>query len=149
MLENFPFKFEEFNISGNDIPAHVATRILIYHILPVIPVREELGIPMWPSLQSCWRPYKWEIKQGRPGTSEHCFGQLANGSFEMEHKGACDWTCKDFQSNKDKLLASLIKNTEYTRFAVYGTFIHSDYAKTKSGSREVYNEKWVSQYKIK
>ena len=148
MAEIFPFKFEEFIITGEPIPVNVATKIMIHHIIPAVAVREALGLPIWPSLKSCFRPYQWEIKQKRSGDSQHCFGQKKDGTFNEESKGACDWTCKDFPTNKDKLLQALIDNTEYTRLAVYPTFIHGDYAKTKSGSREVFNQDWVTQYKI-
>jgi len=143
-----PFKFQEFNITGDDIPENVATKILVYHLLPAIDVRKQLGVPIFPSQKSCWRPYKWEISKDRDGTSEHCFGQDENGNFNPLSKGACDWTCNNFDKNGKKLLEALIQNTSYTRIAFYKShnFYHCDY-KNKN-SRWVYNEQWVKQYKI-
>ena len=149
MLEHFPFKFKEFNITGNDIPEIVATKILIYHILPAVLVRVQLGMPIWPSLNSCWRPYYWEIQNSRDGGSQHCFGQDKYGNFDRDSKGACDWACGEFNGNKELLLQALIDNTDYTRFGIYGSFIHCDYKKTSSGKRQVYNHMWEKQYIIK
>lgn len=151
MLKPFPFNFKEFNITHDDIPEIVATLILIHHIVPGLIVRHDIGgLAMWPSEYSCWRPYVWEINHKRKGGSQHCFGVDKWGDYDGKSKGACDWTCTDFKKNKDKLLESLIKNTDYTRFGIYSKkgFIHCDYKKTSSGKKQVYNSMWKFQYKI-
>lgn len=133
------FNISEFNISGEDIPQKVADKILHKHILPMQPVREELGIPLFPSLKSAYRSIWWEKTHGRSGSSQHTFIE----------DGATDWTCQDFENNWEKLLASMIKHTKYTRFAIYDGFIHADYKPTKSGKREVYTSNSKSQWKFK
>lgn len=123
------FTISEFNISGGDIPEDVADKILKYHITPMQDVREILGIPIYPSLKSGYRSRVWELQNGRNGNSQHVF----------KGKGAVDWTCKDFKNNKGIFLQKIIKNTSYTRIAVYNTFIHCDYKETASGKRELYS----------
>ena len=132
------FKVSDFNISGEPIPEDIADKILQLHILPAQAVREDLGIPVWPSMKSGYRSASWEKSRGRNGRSQHCF----------EEKGATDYTCKNFKSNSDLLLESLIENTEYTRFAVYSTFIHADYKLTASGQREVFSSDHQSHWKF-
>lgn len=111
------FTISEFNISGQDIPQQVCDKILKYHILPMQPVREELGYWVTPSENSGYRSIQWELDHGRSGGSQHTF----------KGNGATDWTCKDFKNNKDDLLNSIIKHTDYTRMTIYNSFIHCDY----------------------
>lgn len=132
------FKLSEFNISGEPIPEEVADKILHKHILPMQPVREELNIPMFPSLKSGYRSVWWEKTHGRSGGSQHTFIE----------DGATDWTCQDFQDHKDQMLESMIKHTDYTRIAIYDGFIHADYKPTKSGKREVYTSNSESKWKF-
>jgi len=131
------FKISEFNISGNHIPEKIADKILKWHILPMQDVRNEFGKPIYPSQKSGYRSISWELSRGRNGKSQHTFRQ----------KGAVDWTCMHFGLNKDKLLELIIENTDYTRIAVYNSFLHCDYKPTKSGQRELYTSnsasKWV------
>jgi hypothetical protein len=94
-----------------------------------------LGLPIWPSANSAYRPLSWEKEKGRSGNSQHVF----------RGNGATDWTCKDFDDNKFELLKHLINETEYTRFAIYDTFIHCDYAGL---DRWVYDQNWVKQYEV-
>lgn len=133
------FKIEEFVISGDTVPVKVADKILHYHILPCNKVREELGVPMTASQKSGYRSVEWEKSRGRSGNSQHTF----------KGKGAVDWTCNNFKDNAKKMLLSLIDNTEYTRMAVYNTFIHCDYKPTPSGKRELYTSTPDSVWTLK
>jgi len=130
------FAISEFNITGEPIPEDVCDKLLKWHIAPMMDVRNELDIPIWASQESGYRPESWENKRGRSGNSQHCF----------HAKGAVDWTCKNFSYNKNRLVRSIIKNTDYTRIAIYDSFIHCDYKATNSGRRELYlsgsNSKW-------
>lgn len=122
------FTISEFNISDEDIPQDIADKILKWHISPMMDVRKELNIPMWASQDSGYRPVQWELDHGRSGRSQHCF----------KGKGAVDWTCRNFKTNKAKFLKSIINYTDYSRIAIYDNFIHCDYKQTSSGRRELY-----------
>lgn len=139
-----PFKLEEFIITEpKNVSLEIADAIYHNHIIPVLPVRARLGVPMYPSQKSCYRPLWWEKKKGRSGNSQHTFKEIWNFG-----RGACDWTCYDFEKNKKKLLKLLVKHTNYQRFAVYGTFIHADYKHTKSGRRELFESDNNSNWKF-
>lgn len=127
------YKPSDFNISGSSIPESVADKLQKFHIVPMSFVRDDVGFPIWPSKKSGWRPYSWEIRNGRDGDSQHV--------FRLNSKGATDWTCEDFENNKDKLLKSMIENTDYIRICVYGTFIHADYKDVHGGKRVLFNYK--------
>lgn len=133
------FEFKELVITGDSLPIDVAEKLLTYHIIPVSKVREELGVSMTASQKSGYRPYEWEKSHGRSGNSEHVF----------RGKGAIDWTCKNFSSNKQQLLELLVKHTEYTRFAVYNSFIHCDYKPTSGNKREIYTSTPSSKWTLK
>ena len=121
MTDNF--QLEEFNISGGIVPNDIYEKIYTYHAVPMQKVRDELGFGIWPSEKSSYRTLEWELDRGRSGNSQHTY----------KHLGATDWTCKNFAGNKDKLLKSIIKNTDYKRIAVYNNFIHCDYKEGRSG----------------
>lgn len=134
------FKLKDFIIEDSDqISVEVADKIYKYHINPIIPIREKMKLPIWASQNSSYRPEEYEKKKGRSGKSQHCFVL----------KGATDWTCSNFRTNKDILLEEMIQQTDYTRFAVYYGFIHADYKETKSGKRELFesgpDSKWIFQ----
>lgn len=124
-----PYSIKNFNISGEDIPQDVADKIIKYHMYPVWDIAIEMKA--YPSENSSYRSVKWEKSKGRSGNSQHTF----------KGKGATDWTCEDFQNNKDKLLNKLINNTEYIRFAIYNSFIHCDYKDTHDGKRLLFENK--------
>jgi len=136
-MDNY-FKLSDFNISGNPIPEDVADKILLYHILPLNKVRAHLGIPVWPSAKSGYRSLSWERSKGRSGNSQHVF----------KGKGATDVTCEDFDENKGALLDALIKLTDYTRFCMYDSFIHVDYAGLERWVYEDMKGGWVRQFQI-
>ena len=131
------FRISEFNISSKPIPQTVCDKILHFHILPMQPVRDEMKIPIYPSQKSGYRSIAWEKRHGRKGKSQHTF----------KGKGAVDWTCKDFTKNQKTLLRKIIDHTEYTRMAIYETFIHCDYKETPTGRRQIFkstpNSKWT------
>lgn len=132
------FKISEFNISGKSIPEKVADKILKWHILPMQKVRVKFGASIWPSQESGYRSVSWEISHKRNGNSQHTF----------KGKGAVDWTCSDFKNKKQKLLHLIIEQTNYTRIAVYGSFIHCDYKITSSGRRELFSSGFDSKWKF-
>jgi len=129
------FTISELCISDEDIPQHVADKLLKHHILQMNVVREKLGAPIWASQNSGYRPYTWEIARGRSGRSQHTFGD----------KGAVDWTCSDLK----ELFKLLLEHTSYTRIAVYpsdeGNFIHCDH---KASSRQLFLSDSGSDWKL-
>ncbi len=133
-MKNY-FNISDFNISGKPIPEDVADKILEFHIIPGNRVREAINIPMWPSAKSGYRPLEWEKSRGRSGNSQHVY----------KGHGATDWTCADFSKNLDLLLGALIEHTDYSRFAIYDTFIHCDYAGLE---RWVFNNRWERLYEV-
>lgn len=135
-------KLKEFLIDNPaKVDLEVADKLYQFHIIPMQKVREELGVWVTASLKSGYRPQWWEILKNRSGKSQH--------TFIEEHplgSGAIDWTCSDFKANNDRFLELIIEHTNYTRIAIYGTFIHCDFKPTPSGKREVYvsdaNSNW-------
>ena len=126
------FKLYEFLINKpKSITLEIADKLYWYHIIPMIPVRKELNIAITASLSSGYRPKWWELSKKRNGLSEHVF----------INKGAVDWTCFDFENNKDELLRLIILHTQYTRIAIYNSFIHCDYKET-SGVRQLFEYGW-------
>lgn len=128
----------EFNITGKAIPEDVADKLLKWHICPMQDVRDELGYSIWASQESGYRPVSWEKSHGRSGNSQHTF----------KGKGAVDWTCKNFNDNKKEFLKSIIRHTDYTRIAIYNSFIHCDYKQTISGQREIYDSTPDSKWSL-
>jgi hypothetical protein len=132
-MKHIPFGFEEFLITqSKTITVEIANKLMWYHILPMVKVRELLGLAIWASQFSGYRPKWWEFKKNRSGNSQHVFEGL----------GAVDWTCRFFKYNRDKFLKLIIDNTNYTRMAIYDGFIHCDYKATPSGKREIYVNKF-------
>lgn len=136
-MEPILFSLKEFLITQpKNISLEIADKLYKYHIIPMVPVRNELGLPMTASKNSGYRPEWWEKKRKRSGNSQHVFRGY----------GAVDWTCEDFPENKAHLLALIIKHTEYTRMAVYNSFIHCDYKESPSGKREIYESTPKSEW---
>ena len=129
------FTTQEMCITKDPISQDVSTKLWHYHILPMQKVRDIYGKPIFASMKSGYRPYEYELSQGRSGRSEHVF--MGNG--------AVDWRCADMP-----ILIDLIKkHIPYTRMADYGTFVHCDYKATKTGKREFYTVeggKWKFAY---
>ena len=126
---------DDFNIAGEPIPSEIEYKIEDYHIKELEPLTDTLKV--YPSAKSGYRPKSWELSHGRSGNSQHTF----------EGKGATDWTCDDFEDNKDTLLNFLITSTAYLRITIYNTFIHCDYKDTHNGKRLLFesgsNSKWT------
>ena len=141
------YKLEEFIITeSKEIPVDVADKLYIYHIIPMNNVRLELDEPVTASAKSGYRPEEYELSKGRSGKSQHTF------KYDWKRgSGAVDWTCKDFEKNRDRFLNLIIKHTKYTRICVYDTFIHCDYKDTINDRRELFRydgEKWQFIKKI-
>lgn len=138
-MKSIPFSISEFLITQpKTVELDIADKLWKYHIIPMLAVREALGFAIWASLKSGYRPEWYEKSKGRSGTSEHCF----------KEKGAVDWTCFDFETNKDKFLELIIIHTDYTRIAVYDGFIHCDHKPTANGKREIYTSNSRSEWKF-
>lgn len=138
-MKVIPFSTAEFLITQpKALDLDIADKLWKYHIIPMVPVREALGLAIWASQKSGYRPHWYELRRGRSGKSEHCFIGL----------GAVDWTCADIYNNKHRLLDLIIKYTSYTRIAVYDGFIHCDHKPTASGQREIYSSNAQSQWKF-
>lgn len=131
------FKISDYNISGRPIPEDVADKILKYHIEPMNALQSSLPFDVRVSARSGYRSREWEHRKGRSGNSQHCF----------KGNGAVDITCEDFDTNFEELLQGLINCTEYTRIAVYKSFIHVDYGHAHY-NRWVFNSKWERLYKV-
>ncbi len=130
-----PYTIDDFNISKEELSEDISDKILDYHMIPAWELAIDLNA--YPSMDSSYRSIQWELDHGRNGNSQHTF----------KGKGATDWTCDKFKDNKDELLKRLISDTEYTRFAVYNTFIHCDYKPTNNNKRQLFdsdpNSKWT------
>lgn len=133
MQKNY-FTIRELCIDPNRKPPQdVVNKLKEHHINPMNIVRECLGVPVWASQRSGWRPYEWEIARGRSGNSHHVFKEL----------GAIDWT----SSNLKNLFNAILKHTPYTRIAVYpdANFIHCDYG---SNTRVIFISDNSSNWKV-
>ena len=145
----------------------IIDRIFWYHLIPLNKVQARLTFKVRVSYStkgqpSGYRPFWWEKQKGRSGNSEHTFGDRGsdenNEDQVVNSKGGCDITCDNFADNKDALLQALIDETDYTRFAVYNTFIHADYKDTYKNKRQLFrteidpdsgNVEWVYEKEIK
>ena len=127
------FTLSELCIVDDDIPISIANKLL-KHISIIQPIRDKLGVPIVASENSGYRPFHWELLEGRSGNSEHCFKGL----------GAVDWAC-----SKDRAgLIELLKESEYKRVAYYpeNGFLHCDF----KGDEKVFflsdsNSNWKRQ----
>lgn len=133
------FNISDFNISGKPIPENIADKILKWHIQPMQRVRNILNFAMWASQKSGYRSKSWEKSKGRSGKSQHCY----------IGKGAVDWTCYKFTENKELFLQTIIEETDYTRIAIYNSFLHCDYKSTGSGRKEIYTSDAKSKWTFK
>jgi len=118
-------KISDFNITGKPIPEDVVDKIEKYHLQPLRFVDACLPFDVVVSAKSAYRPRWYELERGRSGNSQHCF----------KGKGAVDITCENFQQNKEALIEVLVDETQYSRIAIYNTFLHLDYA--------IQDERWL------
>ena len=110
------FNLSEFCITPDPIPQDVADKILQNFIIPLNPIRHEMGMPIIISKKSGWRPEWWEKLKDRSGDSQHVFKGM----------GAADLVCDDM-----KLLGSnLAYKSPFMRLVYYPKkrFFHVDYA---------------------
>ena len=140
-MENYFITIAEMCVTEELPPLVIVRKIMKYHIKPMHKVYLDLGLRIFcldsKGIRSCYRPFRWEISRLRSGKSEHTFGQGAKGKINLNKKGAADWRCESFQLNKNKLVNSIIENTDYTRIVIYNHHIHTDY-KNRSGNKRVY-----------
>ena len=107
------FKLAEF--SAEQIPVDVALKIEQFHVPNLNRAREVLGAPIRISQKSGYRSVETELRNGRPGTSQHCF----------RGAGAVDVTADDLEA----LGSVLLRHTDYLRICYYPTkhFYHCDF----------------------
>jgi hypothetical protein len=120
------FSISDFCISKEDIPIEIADKILKYFVEPLTIVQENAPFKIFvsystPGQPSGYRPYKYEKRKGRNGTSQHTFGERPEGVLQHV-KGAVDLTAEDFEENKDKLIDLILEHTDFLRIAIYKTF---------------------------
>lgn len=75
------FRYSEFTtLEGNIFQPDIPTidKVIKNFMVPLNEIRAELKQPIY--IRSCYRPKSWELKQGRDGSSQHCFSG----------EGACD-----------------------------------------------------------
>lgn len=123
-------ELSSYDIAGKGLPDKVETKVLVCHITPLTALQNILGIDLYVSIKSGYRSKEWEKEHGRSGYSQHTY----------EYLGAVDLTFDDFNLNKDKVIKALAENTNYTRIAIYNSFLHIDYKNSQS-------EKWLYNYK--
>lgn len=126
------FSIQEYCITGDLPPEHIAESILCKHIETMNPIREELGVAISVSKNSGYRPKKYEIKKGRSGNSQHTFEDSEGNPTD----GAADYT----SSKLIKLLQLLQAKSTYTRICYYPKmgFIHCDFKPTADGKRQYF-----------
>ena len=132
------FTIAELCISHTQlIPIPVADKILEYHILPMQPIRIQLGFPIWASEHSGYRSPAYERKMKREYISPHQF----------KEKGAVDWTCD--KKNFYLFVCMMIARHPYKRICLYPEemFLHGDYL--NRGHRLYINKKVEVSGKIK
>ena len=137
-------------------PLIIVHKIMKYHIKPMNKVFLDTNLRILcldsKGLKSGYKPYRWEISRAKDGMSEHTFGQGKKGKINLLKKGAACWRCDEFQLNKEKLIKSIIENTNYTRVVIYNCHVYTDYKNT-NGSMLIYksniDNNWILINKIK
>ena len=124
-------KLSSYDIAGKGLPEKVETTVLVCHMAPLKALQNILGFDLYVSVKSGYRSKEWEKQHGRSGYSQHTY----------EYLGAVDLTFDDFNKNKDKVIKALSEYTNYTRIAIYNSFLHIDYKNSQS-ERWLYNYKW-------
>jgi hypothetical protein len=110
---NLDFTISELCITTEPLRLEVADKLL-KHIEIIQPIRDLIGMPIWASEKSGYRPVWYELQRNRSGNSEHTF----------KRNGAIDWTCRDM-----KYLVRLLKESKYKRVCYYPNhhFAHCDF----------------------
>lgn len=150
-MKNYFITIAEMCVTEDLPPLVIVRKIMKYHIKPMHKVHLHLGLRIFcldsKGIRSGYRPFRWEISRLRSGNSEHTFGQGAKGKINLNKKGASDWRCESFQLNKQKLVESILLNTDYTRVVIYNHHIHTDY-KNRSGSKRLYKSNDNNDWKL-
>ncbi|MCP4987709.1 MAG: hypothetical protein GY928_17120 [Colwellia sp.] len=131
-MEYHIHNLSSYDIAGKGFPDKVETKVLVCHMLPLKLLEEYLGFDLFVSIKSGYRSVDWEKAHGRSGRSQHTYSNL----------GAVDLTFDGFSLNKDKVIKALAEHTNYTRVAVYNSFLHIDYKNAQS-------ERWLYDYNWK
>ncbi len=132
-------EFTKYDRSPTDL---TIAKIKEIHIPQLEKVRSAIGKPI--IIRSASRTYEHEKKKGRSGKSQHIFPKGA---------GAVDISLLDFNPQAlNELEVAIFKNTNYNRVSRYKTYLHLDYAVTRSGSRGYYRNSsfgwiWVGDIK--
>lgn len=133
------FTLSEFLIDPAqiDLPIHVADKLLKHHIAIINPIREQLGEPIMVSKKSGYRPHRWELGNGRSGTSQHTFG---DGHAHPQNW----WGAADYTSSKLNELFEHLKKSAYRRICIYPKhrFIHCDHKGVEKLAFMSANGKW-------
>ncbi len=137
-MENILLTFDDFNTSGKSMPEDVKEKVFKYHIIPLTRVMKSEEVLI--KVNSGWRPLEWELSHGRDGKSQHTF---------INSFGAVDITFLNFEEQKYKMLNHILKHTNYSRIALYATFMHCDYKVTIPGDRRVYTSDNQSNWTLK
>jgi len=124
-------ELNSYDIAGKGLPDKVETKVLVCHIRPLTALQDILGFDLHVSIKSSYRSKEWEKSHGRSGYSQHTY----------EYLGAVDLTFDDFNNKKDEVIEALSLNTEYTRVAIYNSFLHIDYKNSQS-ERWLYDSSW-------
>lgn len=126
------FDITEFLIEPDlPISGEIADKIQ-KHIDVINPIREKMVMPIGISKRSGYRSVEYEKRQGRKGTSQHCF----------IGDGAADYTCNDIET-----LYKHLCHSEYTRVCLYPNdyFIHADFKTTGHGRFIDVGDGWVDK----
>jgi len=122
------FSINEFIKYDRNATDLTITKIKEIHIPQLEKVRSAVGKPI--IIRSASRTYEHEKKKGRSGKSQHIFPRGA---------GAVDISLSDYNDNAlNELEVAIFENTNYNRVSRYKTYLHLDYATTRSGSRGYY-----------
>lgn len=99
---------------------HIWDRIECYHIRPLTSLFHATGVPLVPSMRSCYRSRAYELSRGRSGSSLH--------TFPGATRGACDLLRAD-GVDVASVLDLLVERGPWRRICHYPNngFIHVDY----------------------
>lgn len=154
-------RISDFCITNDNIPQHIADKILEFHLQPIQRTSEYLGYELAVSKKSAWRPLWWELSKGRSGGSQHVFLgkgacdittlsirekqiELSKGLITLEEY--YDFVVPEYNEKQPEITEALIDCTDYTRIAQYNTFTHGDYG--IQDERWIFDSKWRRIKKI-
>lgn len=131
-------KVSDFCITDEAIPQDIADKILTNFIMPINNFTQALGINVFVSKKSGWRPIPYEFSKNRSGRSEHTFSK-DRGATGL---GAAD-IITEHRSDMSLLGFWLLSQSPFRRITYYRNkgFYHVDYA---SKDNRLFFEDWVS-----